>query len=249
MLNRRDFLRLAGTAPLILTVSQRSFAATLPFRPAAFDATNDSALIGIKGREAKRVRVDYESDGMALTRGPSANLARDNEYTATIALTQLAAGKSWKYRIVDAESGEPLAEPATFKTAPTSSQPFTFAFSADMGEKYQPFRLFDVIGGKDPDFFPHLGDTVYADQGVRKPFSPNVAHYRSKHTTNRKDRHLQNFFSRCETSATWDDHETENNCDAANPFKEKCFSSVQRVLAMQDRGVQRFVPAVQLGGH
>lgn len=41
---------------------------------------------------------------MALTRGPSANLARDNEYTATIALTQLAAGKSWKYRIVESSS-------------------------------------------------------------------------------------------------------------------------------------------------
>jgi hypothetical protein len=90
-----------------------------------------------------------------------------------------------------------------------------------MDESYQPFKRFDVIDGKQPDFFMHPGDTIYADLPARKPFSPTVAHYRSKHAANRKDPNLQNFFARHVTYAIWDDHETEDNCNSHNPYMER----------------------------
>jgi len=148
-------------------------------------------------------------------------LVKDSDYSATLPLTGLAPGESWIYRIVDADSGKPLSATGRFKTAPTDAMPFTFAFSADTEESYQPFKLFDIIDSKQPDFFLHLGDTVYADHPKQKIFAPSVAHYRTKHAANRRDPHLQNFLSRYVTYAIWDDHETEDNFHSLNPHLEK----------------------------
>jgi len=146
------------------------------------------------------------------------SLNRETDYCATVSLTELAPSTTYSYHIVDSESGKPLSEPGQFKTAPLGPEPFSFAFSADMDDRYQPFKLFDVIDSKRPDFFLHLGDTIYADLPVRKPFAPSLAHYRSKHAANRKDAHLQNCFARRVTYAIWDDHETEDDCHSLNPF-------------------------------
>jgi alkaline phosphatase D len=90
-----------------------------------------------------------------------------------------------------------------------------------MEESYQPFKLFDVIDSKQPDFFLHLGDTVYADHPKQKIFTPSVSLYRHKHAANRKDSHLQNFLARHVTYAIWDDHETEDNFNSLHPHIEK----------------------------
>ncbi|MGH7769357.1 MAG: alkaline phosphatase D family protein [Candidatus Binatia bacterium] len=218
---RRQFLRLAGAASLALTHTRPAAAASLAFKPAAFDATQDSVLIWARGDGAARIRVDFGEEGASqLTAGPVADLTRDTDYSATIALTQLAPGKAWSYRIMDAASGKPLSEPGRFKTSPSSAAPFTFAFSADMEDSYQPFKLIDVIDSKQPDFLLLLGDLIYADH-PKKSFVPSVAHYRTKHAANRRDRHLQNFLARYVTYATWDDHETENNAHSLNPNMEK----------------------------
>jgi alkaline phosphatase D len=222
--SRRHFLRLATVAPLVLADLRQSQAiSSLACAPAAFDATHDSALIWVRGNGTARVRVDFGSDAPSaqLAAGPALVLAKETDYSATIPLTQLASGKTWVYRIVDAVSGKPLFESGRFKTAPIEPAPFTFAFSADMEESYQPFKLFDVIASKQPDFFLHLGDTVYADRPKQKRFSPSVSHYRNKHAANRKDRHLQTFLAGHVTYAIWDDHETEDNFNSFHPHIEK----------------------------
>jgi alkaline phosphatase D len=221
---RRQFLKIVGATSLALhQTSGAAAAASLVFRPAAFDATQDSVLIWARGDGAGRIRVDFGEEGSAqLTAGPIVDLSRDADYSATISLTQLAPGKAWSYRIVDAGSGKPLSEAGRFKTAPTAAAPFTFAFTADMEDSYRPFKLFEVIDGKEPDFLLLLGDLIYADH-PKKSFVPSVAHYRMKHAANRKDRHLQSFLARYVTYATWDDHETENNANSLNPNMEKGF--------------------------
>ena len=219
---RRELLQLALTAPLALAnVRQAEAAPSLEFAPAAFDATHESALIWVCGERAARVRVDVGEDAAAASAaaGPVVSLKKETGYCAAIRLTQLAPGKTWTYRVVDAESGRPLSEWGRFKTAPTETTPFTFAFSADMEETYRPFKLFDVIGGKQPDFLLLLGDTVYADH-PKKEFRPSVSHYRYKHAAIRKDRHLQQFLARHVTYAIWDDHEIEDNCHAGHPSIE-----------------------------
>jgi alkaline phosphatase D len=223
---RRQFLRLLALTPVALAGVRRANAAfALRFSPAAFDATQNSVLIWVRGSAAARVRVDFgiEAAPARLARGPSVTLSRDSDYSAAIPLTGLAPGKTWSYRIVDLDSGKPLSEPGRFKTAPMNATPFTFAFSADTDESYRPFKLFDIIDGKHPDFFLHLGDTVYADYPRQDKFAPSISHYRTKHAAIRRDPHLQNFLARHVTYATWDDHEIEDNAHSRNPHIEKAF--------------------------
>jgi alkaline phosphatase D len=198
----------------------------LAFRAAAFDAGPDSVLIWVKGKGAARVRLEFGPDPTSnrFITGPSATLIEETDYCATIRLDQLGPGRTWFYRIVEADSRKPLSEPCQFKTAPVEAVPFSFAFSADMEESYQPFKLFDVIDGKQPDFFLLLGDVIYADHPKTR-FFPSVSHYRSKHAANRKDGHLQNFLARYVTYAIWDDHETENNCNSLNPHMREAFQA------------------------
>lgn len=218
---RRRFLR--GTAAAIGTLalgnSSTGIAApSLEYSPAAFEAGANVATIWIGGSDPMRAGIEFGTDE-ALgqpRRGPTVELNRANEFTSAVLLDGLTPGQAWYYRIIDAESNKPVSEIGRFKTAPSAPQPFTFAWSGDMDESYKPFRLFDVIAAREPDFFLHLGDTVYADV-PRKQFSPSVSHYRRKHAAVRKDSHLQRFMMRHTTYAIWDDHETENSCHGGHP--------------------------------
>jgi alkaline phosphatase D len=212
-------IALAALAPLGGVEAQgQPSAAGLASYPATLDATHDSVLVWVRGTGPATLRVEYAADPATgpFSEGPAATLDGRADFCTTLPLGALTPGTSWVYRIVDADSGAALFEGGRFRTAPVRSVPFTFAFSADMGEDYQPFRLFDLIGSKEPDFFLHLGDTVYADH-PKKEFRPSIPHYRYKHARNRRDIHLQQFMSRVVTYAVWDDHETENDAHGANP--------------------------------
>ena len=165
------------------------------------------------------MRIDYGTDPANLTRGPVVTLARDSGYSAAPKLSGLQAGQEWIYRVVDAASGKPASELHRFRTAPSAPAPFTFAFTADMEERYRPFRLFDVIDSTQPHFFLHLGDTVYADH-PQKQFSPSLSFYRGKHAMNRRDGSLEKFLGRYVTYATWDDHEIADGAHAGHEHIE-----------------------------
>ena len=219
--SRRRFLRgtVAGVGGIVLGGAGNARDETLTFAPAAFgtDAGGTLIWVGGSGPDPRRVRVHVGTDA-ALGRsvaGPAAIFGRRSGFAAAIRLAGLASGETYYYRVVDAGSGEPASGVGRFKTAPAVPRPFSFAFSGDVHESYAPFRLFDVIGARDPDFFLHLGDTVYADQPVRE-FAPSLAHYRRKHAIIRRDPHLQRFLARHLTWATWDDHEIEDDAHAGH---------------------------------
>lgn len=204
-IGRRSFLRAAGSIPLAFAIADAN-ATSLASTPAAFDATHDSVLIWVRGGSEGRVRIDYGTDPSSLTPGPVVTLTRQSDYCSAQKVSGLQAGQEWVYRVVDPDSGKPVSELHRFRTAPSAATPFSFAFSADMEERYRPFRLFDVIDSKQPHFFIHLGDTVYADH-PKNQFNPSLAHYRRAHAANRRDGSLQKFLGRYVTYATWDDHE------------------------------------------
>jgi alkaline phosphatase D len=191
---------------------------TLSFQPAVFDVSASSALIWVSAGSTGQVAVELSADESLNSprRLATTMLDKANDFTATIRLDGLDQDRIWYYRVVDSSSGAPLSKVGRFRTAPTQPRPFSFAWTADMDEAYKPFRLFDVIGARDPEFFLHLGDTIYADF-PRNQFNPSVRHYRRKHASNRRDSHLQQFLLRHATYAIWDDHETDNDCHGGHP--------------------------------
>jgi alkaline phosphatase D len=216
---RRAFLRGAAAGVGAMLLPQAAGAASeLPVQPAAFEVMPDSALLWVSAQAGSELAIEIGTDEAlgSPRRIPVSGLVRDNDFTAGVPLEGLAPDRVWFYRVIDVKTGAPVSRAGRFRTAPVSPRPFTFAWSADMDEAYRPFRLFDAIGARDPEFFLHLGDTIYADL-PRNQFNPSVTHYRRKHAANRRDSHLQQFLLRHPTFAIWDDHETDNDCHGGHP--------------------------------
>lgn len=220
---RRRFLQgaAAGAGAMLLPQVAHS-AIALAYQPAVFDVGADSALIWIAGDGAGNPVIELGADEtFSSTRKIAVgSLERSSGYLATYRIDGLEPDKLWFYRILDTQNGVAISRAGRFRTAPLTPRPFTFAWSADMDEAYKPFRLFDQIAARNPEFFLHLGDTIYADL-PRNQFSPSLANYRRKHGTNRSDSYLQQFLLRHPAYAIWDDHETDNNCHAGHPHMEE----------------------------
>ena len=74
----------------------------------------------------------------------------------------------------------------SFVTAPRADDDakVTFCFSADTRESYKPFTVMNAVRAQRPDFFMHLGDTIYAD---RNGTAHTLNEFWAKYRVNRDD--------------------------------------------------------------
>jgi len=213
-LGRRRVLQAAAALPLVAATPWAN-AAPLAFAPAVFDVIADRALIWLSANDELRVHVRWGLMPDALTQRSAALLLdKASDFTGHVSLQGLPAGGTVHFRPYSGDT--PLSESGRFNTPRKAGQSFVLAFSGDMEEKYKPFRIFDVMAVAKPDYFVHLGDTVYADI-PKRDFTPTLAHYRRKHANIRADRPLQAFMAQCATYAIWDDHEIENDAHGGLP--------------------------------
>lgn len=248
---RRRWLRAAaaaGATPIIVGAPLAQ-AAVLAFSPAAFDVQPGSALIWISANDSVRAHVRWGTTMEVLDhRSPEIELDRRGDYTGVVILRHIPDGATIFYRIFVADT--PVGS-GRFNSVRTANQPVSLAFSGDMEEKYKPFRLFDVIDAAKPDYFVHLGDTVYADIPKRE-FVPSQSHYRTKHARIRADRPLQAFMASHATYAIWDDHEIQNDAHgglAFLPVAEQVFREYWPCTTVERVGLyraMRLAPEVEL---
>ena len=227
-ITRRAFLQqiavasaatLAGCAPSGRNLPETAFA----FGPTSAEVTARSALVWFRTSGQSRVKAEYGTDPgfgkTSVTRAVEAGPATD--YTVVIELTGLLPNRQYFYRGValapDSASSPARGPIGRFRTASETAQEFTFTWSADMEAGHQPFTLFDRIVEKDPHFFLHLGDTMYADRPRERAVS-TLAGFRSKHRENRADPHLQRLLASMPVYAIWDDHEVQNDFDRTHPL-------------------------------
>lgn len=249
---RRQLLRAAatlGALPLAGALGDAD-AAALAFAPAAFDVHDDRALIWLSANQVSRLHVRWGTKPDALDqRSAEVELNATMDYTGHVALTGLPRGATVYYRAFAGDSA--VSETGRFNSARKAGQNLTIAFSGDMEEKYKPFRLFDVIAAAKPDYFVHLGDTVYADIPKRE-FVPSQSHYRTKHARIRADRPLQAFMASHATYAIWDDHEIQNDAHgglAFLPVAEQVFREYWPCATVERVGLyraMRLAPEVEL---
>ncbi len=247
--SRRRLLRAVATLPIAAAIPS-AHAAILAFAPACFDIQGDRALIWLCANEATRLHVRWGIRADALTqRSVELALDADGDFTGHVALTGLPQGATLHYRAFSGDSA--VSEFCRFNTPRKSGQNFSIAFSGDMQETYKPFRIFDVMQAAKPDFFVHLGDTVYADSPKRE-FTPTTRHYRVKHARIRADRPLQAFMSQRANFAIWDDHEIENDAHGGSPqlpVAEAVFREYWPCASVEPIGLYRTTslsPAVDL---
>jgi phosphodiesterase/alkaline phosphatase D-like protein len=87
-------------------------------------------------------------------------------------------------------------------TSPPSSRPF-----------FNNFETLDSARLERPDFFVYLGDTIYADSGLRPAPAQTLDQYRAAYRVNRDYEALRALMQATATYAIWADHEVQNDFD------------------------------------
>jgi alkaline phosphatase D len=227
-LTRREFLKRAGAisagtsfAPWLWpsggAVAESLQGTGLSLPCAAGDVTADAAVIWLRPDRENSVTVEYGKDPAMQNAVKTAliKVSGDDDYTGKVFLRDLEPGSTYYYRaMVSEKKPGPIAK---FATAPRADRAMNvrFAFSGDTRQSYQPFTVMDAIREKKPEFFLHLGDTIYGDvEGTAR----NLSQFRAKYVNNRKDAPTQRLFSETSLLVVWDDHEVADNYRAANPL-------------------------------
>ena len=235
-MNRREFLKTLGGAGLSIS----SLSAVSACAPAALqsdpdsglslgyisgDVTDESALVWLRADPGSRVALQFGPEPdlrqfnstLAIAVNPSA------DHSAIIRLDNLRPATRYYYRAV--VSGKAPGPMASFLTAPapTEDAKVVFCFSGDSRENYQPFTIMQAVQAQRPDFFLHLGDTIYADRGGS---AHSLEEFWQKYHANRSDPFSQNCFATTSVYAIWDDHEVADDYlpgDPLAPIGRKAF--------------------------
>jgi alkaline phosphatase D len=227
-MDRREFLKVLGgaglTLPGLLSASGCAPAIINPDPGAGLslgyvsgDVSSDSALVWLRAEAASRVAIRYGEDpGLAQYQTTGARVVDAAADNSTIfSLDGLTPLTRYYYRaMVDGHTPGPIA---SFVTAPQEDDAgkVTFCFSGDTRQGYKPFTVMRAIRDQKPDFFLHLGDTIYAD---RNGAARTLEEFWGKYRINRDDASAQSCFSETSVYVMWDDHEVENDYLPGHPL-------------------------------
>ena len=227
-LSRREFLGIAGRfgaavpflfghsacAPVVTAVDQET---GLSLDYVVGDVTSDGAIVWLRAEAATRVSIQYDTEPFLsqFSATDPIPVEADSDNTVQIQLEGLEPGTVYYYRAWIA--GKKTGPIARFVTAPRADDNAVvkFCFSADSRESYKPFVIMDAIRAQRPDFFLHLGDTIYADRGGAARRLPE---FWAKYRANRDDAASQRCFLETSWYVVWDDHEVEDNYAPGNPL-------------------------------
>ena len=227
-LTRRAFLSRTGTVAAGIALAPWFYPSTgaaaeslqgtgLSLPCAAGDVTADGAVIWLRADREGSVALEYgrEPSLKIPEKTASIQVTRDTDYTGKIFLRDLEPRSTYYYRaVVTDKKPAPIAK---FTTPPRADQAANvrFAFGGDTRQRYQPFHIMDAIREKKPEFFLHLGDTIYGDLEGR---AQHVSQFRDKYVANRRDEPTQRLFAETSLFVVWDDHEVADNYRSANPL-------------------------------
>lgn len=208
------------------------------------DPALDSALLWTRADRPSRMRIEVSTDErfskvIQSIRGP--HLLPSTDFTGRHVLTALPSGADLYYRVTleDLANTKSLSEPVTghLRTSPVTPRNIRFLWSADMvGQGYgiNPdlggIQIFKHMRERQPDFFLHSGDTIYADGPLKESWTPpeggtwrnlvteakskpaaTLDDFRGCYQYNLMDEHVLKFNSEITQVWQWDDHEVVNN--------------------------------------
>ncbi|HEY7558076.1 MAG TPA: alkaline phosphatase D family protein [Candidatus Binatia bacterium] len=227
-MTRREFLKLLGNAgwalpslsmPLSCAPALRAPdpATGLSLGYVAGDVTENAAVVWVRAEPGSNVVLHYGLDpslGDFAVIGPQL-VDPEADYSARFHLQKLLPASVCYYRA--AVIGKAPGPIARFVTAPGADddKSVVFCFSADTRESYRPFSVMDAVRAQRPDFFLHLGDTIYAD---RNGTATSLPEFWAKYRNNRDDAATQALHSETSVYVTWDDHEVADNYLPGHPL-------------------------------
>ena len=232
----------------------------------------NSVVIWSRTDRAAGMEVEYSGQAdfqQALrVKGPTASA--ETGYTARVELAGLKAGAEYFYRVtfVDGSArSEPFA--GRFRTAGGGKSVRVLWSGDTCGQGYGintdwgGMRIYEAMRQREPDFFIHSGDTIYAD-GVLQPevkledgsvwrnvvteamtkAAETLDEFRGHYKYNLADKNVLAMNAEIPVFAQWDDHEVTNNWWPEEPLtrgehQRKKYVE-KNMLVMAARGARAF---------
>ncbi len=258
-------------SPAIVTAAGRR--PTLPYGVMSGDVSAGSAVLWAACDRPARMLIELDtSDRFPNPRrlvGPAA--LADSGYAAKLAVRDLPDEQDLFYRVTFQDLGDlkTLSQPTVghLRSPPRSRRSVRFLWSGDtcgqgfgINPDWGGLRIYEPMRTRQPDFFVHCGDTIYADGpiaaevpladgGVWKNLTLEGKHkvaetldeFRACYRYNLLDSHLRAFNAEVPMFAQWDDHETTNNwypqerLPAGGPYQ------VERAALLAARAKRAFI--------
>lgn len=224
------------------------------------DPSDDGLVVWARAGKPSRMIVEYatEPDFRNAMRIAGPLASGETDLTARTQLTGLLPGQDYHVRVAFEAPGQRRGQGAwmegRFRTrAMTADRPVRFVWSGDtvgQGWGINPdlggMRIYEAMRQRNPDFFIHSGDTIYADSPITaeqkaedgriwrnvvteevSKVAETLQEFRGRHRYNMMDVNVRRFASQVPQIWQWDDHEVTNNWSDAkdlaadNRYKEK----------------------------
>lgn len=233
-----------------------------------------SAIIWARADRASKLRVEYDfTDSFKNSRLISGPVVTEHsDFTGRIQLTGLPQGEHIFLRVSfeDAQNSTAISEITTgsFKTASLNTPlPIRFVWGGDVAGQgwginpdFGGMKIFEVMRGRNPDFFIHSGDSIYADgpmsasvtlddgriwKNIITPEVSKVAEtldeYRGRYRYNLMDENVRRFAAEVPQIWQWDDHEVVNNWSPSKNLSTDNRYSIKDINTLVSRARQAFL--------
>lgn len=203
-----------------------------------------------------------------------------SDYTARVDLTQLPLGQTIFARVgmEDLSTGRARSEWITtqFRTPQLDVRNGPhFVWGGDtagqnngINLEFGGMRIYETMRLRDPDFFIHCGDTIYADgvmtaqrpvengrvwknviaEGVDK-VAESIDEFRGRYRYNLRDANIQKFSLQVPQLWQWDDHEVTNNWSDSKDLSADTRYTEKRVPLLIARASKAFLEYAPLRPH
>ena len=249
----------------------------LPKRPvishgvASGEMTNSGAVIWTRADRPARMVVEAATDksfkNAWVFRG-SAPLTPATDGTGRLRISGMPAGRDIHYRVFLEDMYTGLRSEPTlgmFRTAPVTARDIRFHWSGDVAG--QGFGINPKIGGmrgwatmaqRNPHFFLHSGDVIYADNPIEEKVklddgriwhnlvseetskvAETLKEFRGRYAYNLRDENYKNFNAHVPQLVQWDDHETTNNWYPGEILQDDKYAE-KRVDVLSARSLRAF---------
>lgn len=281
---RRRFLRsLAGAGasgvlvpPMRALASGPAVAPKLKARPvithgvSSGDLWNDRAVVWSRADRSAQMTVEWSTTESFKNprKVPGSIASIESGFTGKADLAELPAGETVFYRVrFETEDGA-ASEPIVGRLRVPSKEPsdLLVTWSADtagqgwgINREWGGMRLYETMRRTNPDLFLHCGDTVYADQPIKKEVTlddgtlwtnvvteaksapaESLDQFRGNHLYNLGDENVRRFNAEVAQVAIWDDHEVRDNWNPVQLLSDERYTE-KRVAMLSARARQALI--------
>ncbi len=278
-ITRRRLLASSGAAALAAgsnlakpAISRAASRPGFPHGVQSGDVTRSTGMVWTRTDRPARVSFEWSTTESfkAPVRLADLDTSPASDMTVKRMLDGLPADQDIFWRAVAADlsdinaTSEPII--GRFRTAPASRRDVRFAWSGDtVGQGWGINKddgglvTYKAVAGRQPDFFIHSGDTIYADGPIKDTVplpdgavwknlvtaekakvAETLDEYRGQWKYNLLDEHVLAMNASIPTFFQWDDHEVLNNWSSSKDLADDARYTVKSIAVLSSRAARAF---------